>query len=123
MAKDFPCPCCCKHTKVSDKVWTNGGIVSCDHCGYKVKFPAHPNNPDDIMLKKKPVGAEPHVDFSKRGLTKEEFDAIFKKPETNPINLISDAYDSLNPKPFVEFHGKESKEKKPSVVVGLKFDF
>ena len=120
MAKDFPCPCCCKHVEVPDITWVKGGITKCHACGYNIKFAAHPpvlaeTTPDDIMLRK--VTKE----VAERPLTKEEIDAIFPKRETNPLIIAKQKYDSLNPRPLIEF--TRGPEGKPSVMIGLKFDF
>ena len=120
MVKDFPCPCCCKHVEIPATIWDKGGVVKCPSCGYNTKFSAHPPvsevTADDIMLRKKvkPISEKP--------LTKEELDAIFPKRETNPIIVAKQMYDSLNPRPIIEF-SRTGPDGKPSVMVGLKFNF
>ena len=121
MAKDFPCPWCCKHVEVPQATWVKGGVVKCPSCGYNVKFSAHPPvsdevTADDIMLLKKTKS------ITEKPLTQEELDAIFPKRETNPIIAVKKAYDSLNPRPIIEFN-RTGPGGKPSVMIGLKFDF
>ena len=42
MTKELPCGVCCKHITIDETTWERGGVVTCKHCGTKMRIKPHP---------------------------------------------------------------------------------
>lgn len=47
MQIEFPCNVCCKHIKVDQEAFKNGGTVKCKFCGTLIKF-RKKNNREEV---------------------------------------------------------------------------
>ena len=130
MAKNFPCPRCCKHVVITDDIFANGGIVACKNCGYQIKFTASSRSQDSTTDTKEDEGKsdtdDPGGELSLLGhhdFTPEEREAMAKGLVKEPPSIITayKKYQELNPKPYVRF-GSDS-HRLPTVEVGLKVSF
>ena len=117
MTKEIPCPFCCKHIKIPTEDWVKGGVFECKFCGYRIKLPAHPANPDDVMLKKPTKSRKP------KELSKAVMDAITPDQSTGLDKAIK-AYEKSRIKPHFKIEDRNPGGKaKYNVEVGVKIEF